>query len=271
MCLKKGIERKFIVRHIGKKHRAYIGDATQILELPRHPLIENWVEKVLEVQGRALQKIEEKLRTPEKSTTSDEQPEEQSPTNNKSDVDDPLKKFKCPHCPYRTKYLGDLRKHERRHLSHKPLKCGHCDYEACLNHEIASHTKYRHKGLPVLVVTNPAPTNTTLTPIVRRKRRRKNAAASNAAPPSVDIDDDADVMSVEEDADGAAKCDGKEEEEDDGGDDSVGSLLRQKLEGNLKKYKCRICEHTSDSFLYMRQDHVRSHFKPFECPHCKKR
>lgn len=265
MCLKKGIERKFIERHIRKKHSKHIGDETQILILPNHPSIENWVEKVLEVQGRIIQETEEKLKTPEKLTTSKEQPEEQSPQTKKIDLDDPLKKYKCPHCPYKSKYVGDLRKHERRHLSHKPLKCGHCDYEACLNHEIASHTKHRHKGLPVLVLANPAPTNSALVPIVRRKRRKRNSTASNAVPPSTD--EDLGVTPIEEDADGAAKCDGNE----GGGDDSVGSLLREKLEGNLKKYKCRICEHTSDSFLYMRQDHVRSHFKPFECPHCKKR
>lgn len=266
MCSRKGIERKFIARHIARKHPAISGNDAEIIMLHKNALIEKWVEEVLEVQGRLLQNTDE-----ENTTTEEPQQDQLEPESNQP-VDDP-KKFKCDHCDYKTKYQGDLRKHERRHLLQKPLKCGHCDFEGVINNDIKQHSKNKHKGLPISIVFNPMPSRPTMAPITKRRPRGRPplsaaAAAVSSTAPSANEEMDVDVTTVEPDTDGG-QC--KEGGDESGSEEATGSLLREKLEGSLKQYKCKICEHTSDSYVYMRTDHIRSHFKPFECAYCKKR
>lgn len=163
--------------------------------------------------------------------------------------DDPLKKFKCEYCDYRTKYMGDLRKHLRRHLLQKPLKCGHCDFEGVLNHDITQHCKKKHKDKEPIIVFNQISTKRLIAPIKRRRR------VKGVIPAATSTDEYVDVTTI------------------DAGTSSseMGNLLKSCLDGGLKKYKCKICEHTSDSYIAMRADHIRAHFKPFECSYCKKR
>lgn len=244
LCSKTGIEYKFLLRHLSRKHPTASAE-TQITALPKNSVIEKWVEKVLEVQGRLLQKTEEPQQT------------------NKVELIDPLKRFKCTYCEYRTRYLSDVRKHERRHLLQKPLKCGYCDFEGVINSDITKHTRKKHKGMEVSIILNPMPSKPTIGAIGIRKRKSKLSApiVSSTAP---SMDDEDVVVTTVEDGEGSSDSTKKSEK--------VDSLLNTtKLDGNLKKYKCLVCEHTSDSYMYMRADHVRSHFKPFECAYCKKR
>lgn len=150
--------------------------------------------------------------------------------------------------------MSDLRKHERRHLLHKPLKCGHCDYEGVLNSDITSHCRRKHKDLEVSIIFNPAASKTPgFTPIVVKRRQK--------AAKSADEENEGEIDVVSLDKEVVA-----------GGSDLETPVEEPKVvEGAQKKYKCLICLHTSDSYVYMRADHVRSHFKPFECAYCKKR
>lgn len=166
--------------------------------------------------------------------------------------------------------MSDLRKHARRHLLQKPLKCGHCDFEGVTNRDVTQHSRKKHKGLPISIVFNPTPPSnkTEVRTIIRRKRRTTTAAAAPStssgvkATPSSDDEDDVDVTTVADDPDWKMSK---------GGGGGTANVDGVRLGGSLKKYKCRVCEHTSDSYMYMRADHVRSHFKPFECSYCKKR
>lgn len=150
--------------------------------------------------------------------------------------------------------MSDLRKHERRHLLQKPLKCGHCDFEGVVNSDISIHSKKTHKDLEVSIVIN----KSTLPPIVRRRRRTKPVITEEEIDIETMVGEEErwkEVTVEEEKAAAAVKA----------------KSLPQVEPEIKKKYKCLICGRTSDSYVTMRADHLRSHFKPFECASCKKR
>lgn len=40
--------------------------------------------------------------------------------------DESLNKYKCPYCPYSTKYSSHLQCHKRKHTGERPFKCNIC-------------------------------------------------------------------------------------------------------------------------------------------------
>lgn len=121
--------------------------------------------------------------------------------------------------------------------------------------------------MAVTIVSNPMPSKPTVTPINRR--RRKPTTSPTATVTSTAETNEEDVNVNVEDLSSTAENVAELETQ-------MKELLsgKSQAESNSnpqKKYKCLICEHKSDSYIYMRADHIRSHFKPFECGSCKKR
>lgn len=135
--------------------------------------------------------------------------------------------------------MSDLRKHERRHWLHKPLKCGYCSFTGITNSIIANHCRNRHKNQQVKIVPVPTPSTPTIVPVVGK---RKQGTIS---------DEDLDVVHLTSDEDGQ---------------EAAGPSS-----SDLKQYKCNICGHSSNNFLAISRNHVRWHFKPFQCIYCMKK
>lgn len=89
------------MKHLSKKHQNEVNESN-IDPLPTNNLIEKWVNKVLEVQGKLLKKEDDPV------ASQDEEDREQvtevvvsTITDAKQLMDDALKRYKCTHCVYK--------------------------------------------------------------------------------------------------------------------------------------------------------------------------
>lgn len=197
---------------------------------------------------------------------------------------------------FRCKNHNDVRRHEKRHWLQKPFKCGYCEFEGIEVRDITNHSKVRHKNLPVKYVNLPVPTTPTIIPVVSKQKHTMKIATPDDIIPRKrqkkenkggDIDVEPDVLKITSDDDEFSNDKQTEEKEyflcvicD------TNFETQQELEDHhnanhvswagstaetQKRFQCSICNHTSDSYLSINRDHMRSHFKPYECTICHKR
>lgn len=175
-CGLTGITYNFLKKHSEKKH---LGLPEAIHPLSPDPQVEDWVSKVLSVQGRLIANNESAAVS---STTLHDYKKTKVTEINVADSSSalrdatakPLYAHQCRYCTYNCKAAGDLRKHERRHWVQKPLKCGYCDTEGVTNYEIHQHSKRSHPNMEPIVVSVPMPSVPTIKPIARKRKFPKN-------------------------------------------------------------------------------------------------
>lgn len=156
--------------------------------------------------------------------------------------------------------MSDLKKHEKRHWLHKPLKCGYCEFTGVTNSEITTHCRHRHRNYEVRIICVPTPSTPTILPISKRKGKAASTTAEETVAPSI-TDEELDIVNITSD----------EERQEDSEDPEEAGPSTSSMFLDMKQYMCNICGHKSDSFVAISRDHLKSHFKPFVCDHCNRR